>query len=114
MAVPQAFLDRVADPSPALRVKTWPGAREKPLTVKVEHRLGSRPTRQARQNLDTLRGHDSLRELLQFYKKHDGVQFCRTYDSLHDEIRPLVELKPVESIRAFTGRQRGQLGDVSD
>jgi len=55
-----------------------------------------------------------LRELLQFYKKHDGVQFCRTYDSLHDEIRPLVELKPVESIRAFTGRQRGQLGDVSD
>jgi hypothetical protein len=32
------------------------------------------------------------------------LQFCKTFDSRHDEVRPLLELKPAESIASFTSQ----------
>jgi hypothetical protein len=104
MAVPTAFLDRASDPSPSLRVKFWPESDEKPQTIKVEHVLGARPTGGSREYLNSLAEYPALRELLGFYKKSDGLQFCRTFDSRHGEVRPLLELKPAESLASFTGR----------
>src|SRR5688572_27036167 len=103
MPVPTAFLNRAVDPSPSLRVKLWPESDEKPQTVKVQHVLGARPKGEARDYLNSLAEHSALRELLDFYRKHDGLQFCRTFDSRHDEMRPLLELKPAASLASFTG-----------
>src|SRR5262245_59751961 len=104
MAVPTALLDRAADPSPSLRVKFWPESDEKPQTIKVEHVLGARSAGEGRDYQNSLAEYSALRELLGFYKKHNGLQFCRTFDSRYDEVRPLLELKPAECIASFTGR----------
>jgi hypothetical protein len=104
MAVPKAFLDRAADPSPSLRVKWWPESNEKPQTIKVEHLPGARPTGAGRNYLNSLPKSSTLCEFLDFYKKCNGMQICRTFNSMHDEVRPLLELKPVESFASFTGR----------
>jgi hypothetical protein len=104
MAVPKAFLDRTADPSPTLRVMFSPDSDEKPQTIKVEHLLAARPTRNGRDYLNSLAEHPALREFLGFYKKHNGLQFCRTFDSRYDDVRPLLELKPADSIASFTSR----------
>jgi hypothetical protein len=104
MTVPKAFLERATDPTPALRVKFRPESDEKPRMIKVEHLLGARPTGQGRDYLNSLANHPALGEFLDFYKKHNGGQLCRTVDSRHDEVRPLLELKPAESISRFTSR----------
>jgi hypothetical protein len=104
MAVPKALLDRAADPSPSLRVKFWPESDEKPQTIKVEHLLGACPTGADRDYLNSLLEYSALGELLDFYKRYDGMQLYRTFDSRYDEVRPLMELKPAESIVSFTGR----------
>lgn len=104
MAVPKEFLDCAADLSPSLRVKLWPESDEKPQTIKVEHVLGARQTVEGRDYLKSLAKYSALRELLGFYKKHDGLQFCRTFDSRYDEVRPLLEIKPAESVYSFTCR----------
>jgi hypothetical protein len=104
MVVPNAFLDRAADPSPSLRVKFSPDSDEKPQTIKVEHSLGALPTDAGRNYLNSLSEHSALGELLDFYKMYNGMQFCRTFDSRYGRVRPLLELKPAESIAGFTGR----------
>lgn len=104
MPIPKSFLDRAADPSPSLQVKFWSDPEEKPLAVQVEHRLGKRPSKAGRDYLKSLAEHRSLREFIGFYKKHNGFQFCRTFDSGFDEVRPLLEFKPAESIASFTDR----------
>jgi hypothetical protein len=104
MAVPNALLDRAADPSPSLRVKFSPESDEKPQTINVEHLLGAPPTGAGRHFLNTLVEYPALGELLDFYKKYNGMQFCRTFNSRYDEVRPLLELKPAESVASFTGR----------
>jgi hypothetical protein len=104
MPVRKAFLDRVLDPSPALRVKYWPESDEMPRTVEVAHRLGSVPVGEGRDYLNSLRGHAALAEFVEFYENHDGLQFCRTFDSRFDEVRPLLEFKPAESLAGFTNR----------
>jgi hypothetical protein len=80
MALPNALLDRAVDPSPWLRVKFWPESDEKPQTIKVEHLLGARPTRAGRNYLNSLVEYSALGELLDFYERYDGMQFCRTFD----------------------------------
>ena len=87
MPIPKAFLDRTLDPSPSLRVKFQPESDEEPRTVEVAHRLGSRPVPEGRDDLNSLRGHAALAELVEFYANHDGLQFCRTFDSRFDEVR---------------------------
>jgi hypothetical protein len=106
MSIPKAFLDRALDPSPALRVKFSPGSSERPRKIRVEHQLGQPPGREGREYLNSLRTHAALAEFRQFYKKHDGLQLCRTLDSRYDEVRPLLEFKPAESIDQFTRRYR--------
>ncbi len=112
MPVPKVFLDRALDASPALRIKFDPESDEKPQTVKVAHCLGSRPAREGREYLNSLRGHAALAELVAFYEEHDGLQFCNTFDSRHDEVRPILELKPAESLAGFTNRYRAG-GDLA-
>jgi hypothetical protein len=104
MAVVKAILDRAADPSPSLRVKFSPKSDEEPKTIKVEHAFAVRPAGEGRDYLDSLAEYSALSELLDFYDKYNGMQFCRTFDSRYDEVRPLLELKPAESIASFTGR----------
>jgi hypothetical protein len=104
MVIPKAFLDRATDPSPGLRVKYWPESDEKSRPIRVEHLIGAHPTNETRNYLNSLAEHSALHELLEFYKKHNGLQFCRTYDSRYDEVRPLLELKPAESIPNFNSR----------
>jgi hypothetical protein len=85
-------------------VKFSPESDEKPQMIKVEHLLGTRPTGKVRDYLKSLAEYPALAELVGFYKKHNGLQFCRTFDSIHDEVRPLLELKPAQSIDSFSGR----------
>ena len=54
--------------------------------------------------MNSLSGHAALVEFVEFYENYDGVQFCVTFDSRFDEVRPLLELKPAESIGGFTNR----------
>lgn len=104
MAMPTTFLGRVADPSPSLRVKFWPESDEKPQTIKVEHVLGTRATREGRDYLKSLEKYPALSDLLRFYKKHDGLQFCRTFGSKNIEACSLVDFKPADSIESFTAQ----------
>lgn len=112
MVVPTAFLDLAADPSPSLRVMFSPDSNEIPQTIKIEHLLGSRPIGAGRNYLRSFADCLALGEMLDFYKKHNGMQFCRTFDSRYDEVRPLLELKPAESIASFTDRY-GPGGDLA-
>jgi hypothetical protein len=116
MPVPKAFLDRALDASPALRFKFDPESGEIPRTVEVAHRLGSSPVLEGRDYLNSLRGHAALAEFVEFYQNHNGLQFCRTFDSRFDEVRPLLEFRPAESIVGFTNRYTpgGALGWTID
>jgi hypothetical protein len=104
MAGPNALLDRAADPSPSLLVKYDPESNEKPRTIEVEHSLGACPTDAGRGYLNSLADCSALDELLDFYEKYNGIQFCRTFDARYGEVRPLLELKAAESIAGFTGQ----------
>jgi hypothetical protein len=112
LAVPRAFLARARDRAPILRAKFSPQSDEKPQTVEVMHELGSRPTREGREFLSSLAPNRALEDFLEFYRKHDGVELCRTFDARYDEVRPLLELKSAASIAAFTGRYRPR-GDLA-
>ncbi len=72
------------------------------MTVPVEHRLGLAPTPVGREYMKTLRSYAAVDVFLEFYENHNGLQFCRAFNSLFDEARPLVELKPAERIREFS------------
>lgn len=106
MNIRASFIQRASDTSPAINAAFRPDSGEKPTTIKVEHRLGSPADRAGRQYLRSLNAHAELAELIEFYKLHDGVQFCRTRDARHDEVRPMLELKPASTLAEFTNRYR--------
>jgi hypothetical protein len=116
MAVPNAILVRAADRSPVLRMQFSPGSDEIPQTIKVEHLLGAPPSPEGHNYLDSLAEYPALAQFLDFYRRHNGLQFCRTFDSRHDEVRPLLELKPAEAIASFTSRYspHGDLAWIMD
>lgn len=100
------ILDRLRDPSPALLVKFMRESDETPQEIKTEHVLGSRPDTQSRGYLKSLEATPDLNEFVDFYNRHDGFQFCRTFHSRHKEVRPLLELKAAAGIDSFTNRYR--------
>lgn len=106
MALPQVLLDRILDPAPALLVKFRPESNETPRTIAVEHVPGPKPTEKCRAYLDFLQNHSALHGFLEFFQKHNGLQLCRTLDSKYGEVRPLLELMPLERIQGFTDRYK--------
>jgi len=112
MSIPDAFFQLFHDASPALHVKFWNIPEEQPVVVHVEHCLRSKPTAKRRAYLETLRKYDGASELCGFYKKHDGLELCKTHDSRYREVRPLLQLKPAATISQFTSRYRPE-GDLA-
>ena len=104
MAIPKTFLDRFLDPTPALQVKYWNESDETPITIPVKHRIGSRPDREGSQYLEGLIDHRAVIELIEFYQTYNGCEICSAFDPRLDDARPLLELKPSQSLSSFTDR----------
>jgi len=102
--ISSSFTDIFRHPSPALAAQFCKDSDETPTTVTVEHVLGTHPSPAGLEFLNTLSPHKPLSEFVAFYRDHDGVEFCRTFDSRFDEIRPLLEFKTAEGISEFTAR----------
>lgn len=116
MAAPNSFLGRFTDPAPALLKYRYFDPDETPKTVRVSHRLGSVPSSESCSCLEALQEIAALRELCEFYKKHNGVELCRRIHSRFREATTLLEFKPVEGISAFTSQYlpEGERGWVID
>lgn len=50
---------------------------KKPQKIKVEHLINPRPAADGCDQLKSFAEHPALRQLLEFYKKHNGMQLCR-------------------------------------
>lgn len=99
------LLNRFGDGHPAIAARFFGDETdETPTIVSVEHRLGMTPKKAGNNFLADITKHKEMREFVTFYEEHNGFQLCRTLDSRYGEIRPMLEFKPAEEIREFTGR----------
>ena len=99
----QQFLRLFADPTPALQLKFRKSDNE--VTVmRVQHRLRPHSDGTSLLALDFLLGDPRLAAFLQFYREHDGLELCRIYDARCRGERPLIDMKPGDSIAALTKR----------
>src|SRR6185503_3460991 len=110
-ATNENFLRLFSNSSPGLRIKFRESDVDSKI-VRVQHRLGPKPTAPSRDFLGSLCVQNSAREFCEFYRQHDGAEVCRTFDARHREERPLFQLMPAGSISAFTSRYTPQ-GDLS-
>jgi hypothetical protein len=100
------FLERFSDPAPSLQVQFLRGSNEPPTTVSLEHSLKSTPSRHGLAFLKSLPKNKALAEFVAFFKKHDGFEFCKTFDARNNELRPLLEVYSLGQMSSLTDRYR--------
>ena len=100
----QAFTQLLQHRSPKIAAQFCKDSDETPTVVDVKHTLGSAPSSAGRKFLTSLGRSKALSSFVAFYRQHDGVALCGTYDSRYDDIKPLLDFKHAEDIREFTGQ----------
>jgi hypothetical protein len=96
-----AFWQRMADESPCLRVQFGD---EVPRIVDVWHTLYSQPGAMNEAAPGGWRAQAAGTEIEAFYSRHDGLDFCSTFDVRYDQVLPLVAFVPAARIAELTAR----------